>query len=216
MQTLKQKIKVFSAVLFFICFYLSLNPAYAELASQPVEQHSPKNLNLSGLYLGFYPCADCKGIRTTLALNNNHTYVYISIYVGKSEREIVEKGKFSLGENGDTLVLTPKKGSTTTQQYLIEDDMLIKLDEDGNRITQDGADRYILKRKDVVKARDDNNHAGHWVQASLGWFVKKDKANFGSVDPAHARRVQRGRRVYEPLWNTLTIYALEGASGINA
>jgi uncharacterized lipoprotein NlpE involved in copper resistance len=158
MQTLKQTIKAFLLIIFI---NLAGSPVFAETASPEATQGAYKNLNLSGLYLGFYPCADCKGIRTTLALNNNHTYVYISIYVGKSDREILEKGKFSLGENGDTLVLTPKKGSTTSQHYLIDDDMLIKLDEDGNRITQDGADRFILKRKDVVKARDDNNHAGH-------------------------------------------------------
>jgi copper homeostasis protein (lipoprotein) len=155
-----QKIKQFLTFLliFFACLHFS--PVFAETTGAENTQHAQKNLNLSGLYLGFFPCADCKGIRTTLALNKNNTYVIITIYVGKSDREIVEKGKFSLGENGDTLVLTPKKGSTTTQQYLIDDDMLIKLDEDGNRITSDGADRYILKRKDVVKTPE-NAHTGH-------------------------------------------------------
>jgi copper homeostasis protein (lipoprotein) len=157
MQKIKQKN---NALLMLLFISLCGNPVFAELGSHPVEQPSAKNLNLSGLYLGYFPCDDCKGIRTTLALNGNGTYVYISLYAGKSDREIVEKGKFSIGENGDTLVLTPKKGSTTTQQYLIDDDMLVKLDEDGGRITKDGADRFILKRKDVVKARD-NNHAGH-------------------------------------------------------
>lgn len=155
-----QKIKQFLTFLLISFACLHFSPVVAETTGADNNQHAQKNLNLSGLYLGFFPCADCKGIRTTLALNKNNTYVIITIYVGKSDREIVEKGKFSLGENGDTLVLTPKKGSTTTQQYLIDDDMLIKLDEDGNRITSDGADRYILKRKDVVKTPE-NAHTGH-------------------------------------------------------
>jgi copper homeostasis protein (lipoprotein) len=155
-----QKIKQLLTFLLISFACLHFSPVVAETAGTENAQHAQKNLNLSGLYLGFFPCADCKGIRTTLALNKNNTYVIITIYVGKSDREIVEKGKFSLGENGDTLVLTPKKGSTTTQQYLIDDDMLIKLDEDGNRITSDGADRYILKRKDVVKTPE-NAHTGH-------------------------------------------------------
>lgn len=155
-----QKIKQLLTFLLISFACLHFSPVVAETAGTENAQHAPKNLNLSGLYLGFFPCADCKGIRTTLALNKNNTYVIITIYVGKSDREIVEKGKFSLGENGDTLVLTPKKGSTTTQQYLIDDDMLIKLDEDGNRITSDGADRYILKRKDVVKTPE-NAHTAH-------------------------------------------------------
>jgi copper homeostasis protein (lipoprotein) len=92
-------------------------------------------------------------------LNKNNTCVYISIYVGRSDREFVEKGKHEIVDN-KTLVLTPRKGSTTTQKYLIEDDMLIKLDEDGERITKDGADGYILKRKDVINTSG-SQHSGH-------------------------------------------------------
>jgi copper homeostasis protein (lipoprotein) len=160
MHSFQQKIKFFTALFLISFIYLGCNPVFAETASNADEQHAQKTLNMSGLYLGFYPCSDCTGVRTTLALNKNNSYVYISIYVGKSDREIIEKGKFTLGENGNTLVLTPKKGSTTTQQYLIEDDMLIKLDEDGNRITKDGADGYILKRKDVVNTSG-SGHGGH-------------------------------------------------------
>jgi copper homeostasis protein (lipoprotein) len=161
MQTLIKNIKHLPAVLVMAFLCIGYNPAFAETDVDAGEQHAQKILNLSGLYLGYYPCSDCRGIRTTLALNKNNTYVYISLYVGKSDREFVEKGKFSLGENGDKLILTPKKGSTTVQEYLIEDDMLIKLDEDGNRITKDGADGYILKRKDVMKGPEGSGHAGH-------------------------------------------------------
>jgi copper homeostasis protein (lipoprotein) len=160
MLTFKQIIKPFLAFFLIAIVNFGCNPAFAETASNADEQPAQKAINLSGLYLGFYPCSDCQGIRTTLALNKNNTYVYISLYVGKSDREFVEKGKFALGGNGDTLILTPKKGSTTTQQYFIEDDMLIKLDEDGNRITKDGADGYILKRKDVVNTSG-SGHGGH-------------------------------------------------------
>lgn len=155
-----QKFKPFLVFLLIAVIYLGCSPVFAETTNNTDDQHIQKSLNLSGLYLGFFPCDDCKGMRTTLALNKNNSYVLITIYVGKSDREFVEKGKFALGEDGKTLVLTPRKGSTITQQYLIDDDMLIKLDEDGNRITKDSADRYILKRKDVVKPRG-NNHTGH-------------------------------------------------------
>jgi copper homeostasis protein (lipoprotein) len=160
MQTRKQKTKPFMAFLLIAFIGLGSNQAFAESAGNADGQHTQKNLNMSGLYLGFFPCSDCQGIRTTLALNNNNTYVYISLYAGKSDREIVEKGKFALSGNGDKLVLTPRKGSTTVQEYLIDDDMLIKLDEDGNRITKDGADGYILKRKDVVNPSG-SGHGGH-------------------------------------------------------
>lgn len=159
MQTFKQQIKSFPAFVLIFFIFLGCNPGYAETAGNNGNPHTPPVLNLSGLYLGFYPCDDCHGIRTTLALNKNNSYVYISIFVGKSDREFVEKGKFTLAEN-NTLVLTPRKGSTEVQRYLIDGDMLIKLDEEGNRITKDGADRFILHRKDVISSPQ-AQHSGH-------------------------------------------------------
>lgn len=160
MQTLKKIINSFPAFLLIFLIQLGYNPAFAETTGGANTPHVQKTLNLSGLYLGFFPCDDCHGIKTTLALNKSGTYVFITQYVGKSDREFVEKGRFTMGDNGDTIVLTPKKGSTTAQQYLIDDNMLIKLDEDGNRITKDGADRYILRRKDMVNTPE-NQHTGH-------------------------------------------------------
>ena len=159
MQTIKRIIKLFPASLVILMLYFGCNPVFAESTGSTNAQHTQKALNLSGLYLGFFPCDDCHGIKTTLALNKNNTCVFITQFVGKSEREFVEKGKFAMGENGNTIVLTPKKGSTTTQQYLIDDDMLIKLDENGERITSDGADRYILRRKDVISS--EKKHSAH-------------------------------------------------------
>lgn len=156
MQTLQQKISNLPVFLLVILIFLSFKPAFAkDETSTP-----PKTLNMSGLYFGFIPCDDCKGIKTTLALNANNSYVLLTQYAGKSDREFVEKGKFNISENGEKLVLTPKKGGIDQQQYLIDDDMLVKLDEEGNRITKDGADRYILHRKDIVKKRDDS-HGSH-------------------------------------------------------
>ncbi len=109
MQPLKYKIKSFLALLLIPLICLNCNPVFAEITNKGDVQNSQKTLNLSGLYLGFYPCSDCQGIRTTLALNNNNSYVYISLYAGKSDREFVEKGKFSLDKDGNTLVLTPGK-----------------------------------------------------------------------------------------------------------
>ncbi|MBM4206756.1 MAG: copper resistance protein NlpE [Gammaproteobacteria bacterium] len=157
MKTFRKTITSIAVLILIMSINLVYKPVLAEEAEGQEAPKSPAHLNLSGLYLGFYPCDDCKGIRTTLALNKNETYMYTSLYAGKSEREFVEKGKYSVVDN--TLVLTPRKGSTTVQKYLIEDDLLIKLDEEGKRITKDGADGYILHRKDVIK--DSGNHSGH-------------------------------------------------------
>ena len=143
----------------FLLLGLSNNPAIAETPVPEHAQNDAGKLKASGLYFGFFPCADCQGVKTTLALNANNSYVLITQYVGKSDREFVEKGKFAVGDDGKTLVLSPKKGGIDTQQYLIDDEMLIKLDENGERITADGADRFILRRKDVISSKQ--KHGGH-------------------------------------------------------
>lgn len=159
MLTIKQQIKLIPALLLIFLAILAFKPANAETPSDENATHTQKKLNLSGLYLGFFPCDDCHGIKTTLALNKSGTYAFYTIYVGKSDREFVEKGRYVVDAAVDKIILTPKKGSTTEQQYLIDDDKLIKLDENGDRITSDGADRYILHRKDVISSPE--SHSGH-------------------------------------------------------
>ncbi|MGR8929243.1 MAG: copper resistance protein NlpE [Gammaproteobacteria bacterium] len=119
-------------------------------------QHS---LDWPGIYLGFLPCDDCIGTKMTLALNKRGTYVLITQYVGKSPREYVEKGTFSPGDKENTLVLTPRK-SGTAHQYLVGKDMLIRLDDNGNRVSGEQADRYILRRNDVTDSDSSTSH-GH-------------------------------------------------------
>lgn len=112
----------------------------------------------SGLYLGFVPCPDCKGVKTTLALNPNGSYQLLTQYVGKSEREIVEKGKFAIDSETKILSLTPKKGDIKREYFMDSNDALIQLDDEGHRITGDGADRYVLRKTDVTQPSSSGSH----------------------------------------------------------
>jgi copper homeostasis protein (lipoprotein) len=143
-------------LLLFIALLLGYSPVFAETA----DGHNAHNsLDWSGLYLGFTPCADCKGIKTTLALNKNHTYLLLTQFVGKSEREIVEKGKFAWDSETNTIVLTPRKGDNT-RQYLVSENSLIELDNHGHRIIGDAADRYVLRRTEVTQPPSES-HSAH-------------------------------------------------------
>ncbi|PPC90669.1 MAG: copper homeostasis protein [Methylobacter sp.] len=102
-----------------------------------------------GIYNGFTPCEDCKGVKTTLAFNQNNTYLLMTQYIGRSNREFVEKGKFERGDN-QILVLTSRNGSTK-HYYQIDGDNLIQLDDSGNTHTGKLADKYVLQRQDVMK-----------------------------------------------------------------
>ncbi|MGR9013031.1 MAG: copper resistance protein NlpE [Gammaproteobacteria bacterium] len=159
MRTFRQQFK--QVLIFFLLSvtFSGYNPVFAETAEARDSDihHSQNSADWPGIYYGFIPCDDCKGIKSTLALNNNNSYILITQYVGKSEREIVEKGRFTPGNKVNTIVLTPRKTSIT-RQYLIGENMLIQLDDNANRIPGKLADRYILRRKSMTEPAIHSSH----------------------------------------------------------
>lgn len=140
------------ALLFAAALFVASSSVFAETGvSDDSSSHNVHDsLGGPGVYLGFLPCEDCKGIKTTLALNKNGTYIFITQYIGKSEREFVEKGRYAWNENNNNIIdLTPRKGGAV-QHYLVEQDALTKLDENSEIIGGQNANRYVLKRKEVT------------------------------------------------------------------
>lgn len=152
MGTCKQAFKYFLRFFLFAAIVSGYGPVFAETTETTDNNahHAQTRLDWPGLYYGFTPCADCKGVKTTLALNKNNSYVLITQLVGKSEREFVEKGKFTWGDKDNTIILTPRKGAAT-KYYLVGENMLTQLDHNGDRITDKFAERYVLRRTDVTK-----------------------------------------------------------------
>lgn len=159
MRTFSQKFKQTLTFMLFTALCSAHNPAFAETTETHKQDAHQAHKNLwSGIYNGFLPCADCAGIKTSLALNKNNSYVMITQFVGKSPRDFVEKGKFVWNEEANRIILTPRKG-TTTHQYFVGEEMLIKLDNNGDLITGKLADKYILHRNDVTS--EPQSHSGH-------------------------------------------------------
>ncbi|MDD1624974.1 MAG: copper resistance protein NlpE [Methylococcaceae bacterium] len=122
------------------------------------ENHTDKSLEFHGVFYGFLPCNDCNGIKTTLSLKQNNNYLLVTQYAKESSREFYEKGKYSWNDENHTVVLTPRKGGTSTRRYHIENEgTLIQLNDDGTRKT-DEAGRYVLQRSDTVKSREIHIH----------------------------------------------------------
>jgi len=160
MRTFKQQIKQILAFLLFIAIFSNYSSVFAETAETKDENahHSQKSLDWPGVYRGFLPCEDCKGVKATLALNKNNTYILITQYMGKSEREFVEKGKFTSDNERNMVVLTPRD-SSTTRQYVVGENMLTQLDNTGNLISGKLAERYILRRTDIKESAP--SHSAH-------------------------------------------------------
>lgn len=141
----------------FVC-----DPIFAETPEikSNAPHHEHDKLDWPGIYNGFLPCADCIGLKTSLALNKNNSYILITQYTGKSPRDFVEKGKFTWSDKKDKIVLTSRDGSTT-HHFLVGENTLTQLDNNGNRISGKEADRYVLRRTDVTSEPSSSAHPGH-------------------------------------------------------
>lgn len=112
---------------------------------QAVDTHNAKNsLDILGTYKGTLPCADCEGIETEITLLADETYTKKTKYLGKDEKPSEEIGDYTWKEDGNTLVL--EGIDTDPVEYLVTENSLMQLDMQGNRVTTDLADKYILKK----------------------------------------------------------------------
>jgi copper homeostasis protein (lipoprotein) len=129
-------ITVFS--LFFAC-----KPASKTISPAAKPDNSMTSLDWNGTYYGILPCADCEGIETVIQLNKDKTYYLKRKYLGKSTDIHEISGKFSWNSNGNKISLEGISPGT----YLVNENRLIFLDINGNRITGDLAAKYVLDQK---------------------------------------------------------------------
>ena len=118
-----------------------------QVDSTVVDSHNAENaLDWVGVYEGTTPCADCEGIKTTLELNTDNTYLLSQTYLGKYEddpKEFGENGSFTWKDNGSVIVL---KSGDKTIQFKVEENQVRMLDLQGDVIEGELADMYILKK----------------------------------------------------------------------
>ncbi|MBL1211508.1 copper resistance protein NlpE N-terminal domain-containing protein [Geminocystis sp. GBBB08] len=105
---------------------------------------SANSLDWNGTYEGVVPCASCEGIKTTLTLNQDLSFVLLTQYLGKSEEVFEVKGTFKWNEEGNTITLDSIKDAPN--QFLVGENMLFQLDMSGKRITGDLEDKYMLSK----------------------------------------------------------------------
>lgn len=104
------------------------------------------SLDYKGTYEGTTPCADCEGIKTTLVLNDN-TYTLTTQYLGKNEIDVFEEKGTYRWLDGSIIILEGPNGRDNETQYFIGENFVKMLDLNGNAITGEFADMYILKKK---------------------------------------------------------------------
>ncbi|WEM45081.1 copper resistance protein NlpE (plasmid) [Photobacterium sp. DA100] len=116
--------------------------------AQPVADsaHSARNaLDWDGTYTGILPCADCEGIKTELIVKKDGTFILTEVYLGKEDNIFEYEGSFNWNNAGNTIAL-PGAGDDSVQ-YFVGENQLFRLDQEGNRVTGDLADHYVLRKQ---------------------------------------------------------------------
>jgi len=102
-------------------------------------------LDFWGTYKGVVPCADCEGIETTIELKADETFVVRTVYLGKSNEVFTSSGHYHWSEDGRSIHLHGVENGPS--YYFVGENQLIQLDMEGNRITGELAEKYVLKKQ---------------------------------------------------------------------
>ena len=122
--------------------------------------HNAKNsLDYIGNYRGILPCADCQGLDTEIAINENSTFSIKTKYQGKGDKVFVKKGNFTWNKKGTIIILSDVKNAPN--QYAVGENTLTQLDIYGKRIIGNLASQYVLSKQpndtSAIETSEENN-----------------------------------------------------------
>ena len=100
----------------------------------------------AGTYAGILPCADCPGIDTSIMFSPEGGYTLSEVYQDRDSGSLVDKGTWTVREDGKTLLLDPEDKAAQDRWYeVVSPGELRALDKDGKAI--DSSLDYSLRRK---------------------------------------------------------------------
>ncbi|MTI41081.1 copper resistance protein NlpE N-terminal domain-containing protein [Fulvivirga lutimaris] len=123
----------------------------------PTGDNSQNALDWEGTYQGTLPCADCEGIQTEIILKGDESFTMTTQYLGKDDERNVSTGSFKWDESGSNITLN----EDPNLQYKVGEFVLFKLDNEGNRITGELSENYMLRKI------DDQITERYWKLSSL-------------------------------------------------
>jgi len=108
-----------------------------------VGDNSRNALDWAGIYVGTIPGTN-SDIKVTLTLSADSKYLMVSEYVDKGE-SFTSEGKFKWDDYGSIITLE----GTENIQYKVGENQIIQLDKNGNEITGELAEKYVLLKTTV-------------------------------------------------------------------
>lgn len=122
------------------------------IGESPLAQKTlPASANTSsswvGTYEGVLPCGHCEGIEIWLTLGEGGTFELKTNYLGLNDaREEQFTGKISWGQTDSTQVQLLGMIGDMPGRYLLQENGLLHLDANSQKISGPLAARYLLKR----------------------------------------------------------------------
>ena len=101
----------------------------------------------AGVYTGVIPSASGEGIDVKVTLNANETYKVEYRYIGRSDEIFTSAGKFTWNLEKDTIIMDSEREGDPPTYYKIGQKAIIHLDIEGNIITGELANDYILMKQ---------------------------------------------------------------------
>lgn len=136
-----------SVLFFWGCGEDETNPPKTpdQLVTSTDEHNAQNSLDWAGTYAGKLPCASCVAINVEIILHEDSTYKQTYVYDhGLESDAVISSGTFSWNEAGNTIKLNNAESPNT---FFVGENYLAKLDMEGNRITGDLAEKYILRKE---------------------------------------------------------------------
>lgn len=134
----------FGAILLIALLTTSCKTKQRTSSMSAMPDNSMTSLDWSGTYSNMLPCADCPGIQTVIQLKEDLTYVKLENYLGKDQKMITTRGNFSWNKLGT--IITLENQELPPNSYLVGENKLIQLDINGEQISRELTEKYILKK----------------------------------------------------------------------
>ena len=124
-------------------FYLNLSLIFLLMAACETTQNARNNIDWAGTYTGRIPAGSGEGIDVEIILYPNQTISITYMYI---DREGFIKGlrPFKWDRTGNKIIT---ELDNYPRYYFVGKDHLRQLDMEGNVITGDLADLYVLKKQ---------------------------------------------------------------------
>jgi uncharacterized lipoprotein NlpE involved in copper resistance len=136
-----KKLKYMLLAVFIITGFLSC--ASNQAPDRPGYHMSEISLSWPGTYTGIIPAADGPGIDVQLTLNYDRTFALQYRYIDRGDNVFLPEGTFTWDKTGEIVILDIEN---IPPYYRAWGNSFIQLDMQGNRITGDLADHYILRK----------------------------------------------------------------------